>query len=333
MNVRKIALIGGAFFAFTAASYFALRAQGPLYDKVMVDLPYTITVNNTTLQPGHYVIQQMPSTDISNRVLQIFSDDGTKFQTSVMTIPTVNNTTPSDTQVVLNHVGNDYYFDKIWIQGKDYGYEFVLPENVKSRAQESQVAVNVPATYQSAPAPEQGTESQSQTATANSNQSSAENQSAMNNPPSAGSQSAQTTSPEGQASTAEPTPSQSTVTAPNSQTPNTAEAQQQNPAVSSQSSSTQQSQQNPSLSAQATQQPAQPETTEQTAPQAQEQTPASPSQAEPNSTTPSQATAPSGEQTESRNRQMPQTAANWLTLLFSGAGLSGAGMMLRRWIR
>ncbi|HKW96267.1 MAG TPA: hypothetical protein VJN43_00970 [Bryobacteraceae bacterium] len=330
MNVRKIALIGGAFFAFTTASYFALRAQGPLYDKVTVDLPYTITVNNTTLQPGHYVIQQMPSTDISNRVLQVYSNDGTKLETSVMTIPTVNNTTPSDTQVVLNHIGNDYYFDKIWIQGKDYGYEFVLPENVKSRAQESQVAVNVPATYQSAPAPEQGSEGQS--ASANSNQSSAENQSAMNNPPSAANPSAQTTSPEAQASTAEPVPSQSTVTAPNSQTPSTAEAQQQNPSVSSQSPNAQQSQENPSLSAQATQQPAQPETTEQPAPQAQEQTPTSPSQAEPNSTTPSQATAPSGEQTESRNRQMPQTAANWLTLLFSGAGLSGAGMMLRRWI-
>ena len=42
--------------AIAAATAFA---QGPLYDKVIVDLPYRVTINNTVLEPGHYVIRQL----------------------------------------------------------------------------------------------------------------------------------------------------------------------------------------------------------------------------------------------------------------------------------
>ena len=45
-----------------------------------------------------------------------------------MTIPTLDPNTARDTKVVLHHYGSDYYFDKIWVQGKDYGYEFPLPQ-------------------------------------------------------------------------------------------------------------------------------------------------------------------------------------------------------------
>ena len=59
---------------------------------------------------------------------------------------TLDNRTPEDTKVVLHHYGNDYYFDKVWIQGKDYGYEFPLPDSVKSRMRERTEAVR--ATYE-----------------------------------------------------------------------------------------------------------------------------------------------------------------------------------------
>ena len=117
--------------------YMAAVAQGPLYDKVIVDLPYPVTINNQRLEPGEYVIREMQSA-AKTRVLQIFKDGGTTFETSAMTIPTLDNNTPEDTKVVLHKVGNnEYYFDKIWIQGKNYGYEFVLPEEVRNRQRES----------------------------------------------------------------------------------------------------------------------------------------------------------------------------------------------------
>jgi len=123
------------------------KAQGPLYDRVNVNLPYAVTVGNRTLQPGDYVIQQLRDQSGNSRVLLIYSDNGMKFETSAMTIPALDKNTPEDTKVILNHFGNDYYFDKMWIQGKDYGYEFPVPDSVKSRQNERMEPVSVAATY------------------------------------------------------------------------------------------------------------------------------------------------------------------------------------------
>src|SRR5690242_19919953 len=150
MKVRNIALTAGAFLLGTVGTFVALRAQGPMYDKVIVDLPYSVTVRDTTLQPGQYVIQQLPS-DNNNRVVQIFSNDGMKLETAVITVPALENKTPDKTEVLLHHFGNDYYFDKVWIQGKDYGYEFPLPNDVKSRESEKGAAVTVGAKYENSP--------------------------------------------------------------------------------------------------------------------------------------------------------------------------------------
>jgi len=126
----------------------AMFAQGPLYDKVIVDLPYRVTINNTVLEPGHYVIRQHDDAGGGSRILQVFSDDGMKLRTTTMTIPTLDNNTPESTKVVLHHYGDDYYFDKIWIQGKNYGYEFPLPNAVKSRMRERMEPYTVAATYE-----------------------------------------------------------------------------------------------------------------------------------------------------------------------------------------
>jgi hypothetical protein len=128
------------------------NAQGPLYDKVMVNLPYTLTVGDHVLQPGDYVIRQLPGQGGASRVLLIYSDNGMKFETSALTIPTLDNRTPEDTKVVLHHFGNDYYFDKIWVQGKNYGYEFPLPDSVKARERERMAPMSVAARYEAVPA-------------------------------------------------------------------------------------------------------------------------------------------------------------------------------------
>jgi hypothetical protein len=150
MNFKRSAVL--LALALTVSTV-TLLAQGPLYDTVFVNLPYTVTIGNRTLQPGDYVIKQLPS-DTDSPVLLIYSDNGMKFQTSAMTIPTLDINTPSDTTVVLHHIGPDYYFDKIWIQGKNYGYEFPLPNSVKERERELMQPVNVAATYKSTPAEE-----------------------------------------------------------------------------------------------------------------------------------------------------------------------------------
>lgn len=126
-----------------------LQGQGPMYDRINVNLPYTVTVADKTLQPGDYTIQQLPSTGGASRVLLIYSDSGMKFETSAMTIPALDINTPRETQLVLNHVGDDYYINKIWVQGKDYGYELPIPDKMKSRQNEKVAETTVSARSQS----------------------------------------------------------------------------------------------------------------------------------------------------------------------------------------
>ena len=123
------------------------KAQGPMYDRVNVNLPYSVTIGDRTLQPGDYVIQQLRDQGGGSRVLLIYSDNGMKFETSAMTIPALDQNTPESTKVILHHFGNDYYFDKVWIQGKDYGYEFPVPDSVKARERERMQPISVAATY------------------------------------------------------------------------------------------------------------------------------------------------------------------------------------------
>ncbi len=146
--MKKSLTIAGLFVAGFAATTATVKAQGPLYDKVTVDLPYRVTLNETTLEPGHYVIRQLDSPGGGSRVLQIFTNNGMRLKTSALTIPALDNNTPSSTKVILHHYGNDYYFDKVWIQGKDYGYEFPLPSAVKNREREKMTAYTVAATYE-----------------------------------------------------------------------------------------------------------------------------------------------------------------------------------------
>ncbi len=146
--IKKSLTIAGLLVAGFAATTATVKAQGPLYDKVTVDLPYRVTLNDTVLEPGHYVIRQLDSLGGGSRVLQIFTNNGMRLKTSALTIPALDNNTPSNTRVILHHYGSDYYFDKVWIQGKDYGYEFPLPSAVKSREREKMTAYSVAATYE-----------------------------------------------------------------------------------------------------------------------------------------------------------------------------------------
>jgi LPXTG-motif cell wall-anchored protein len=152
MNITKLAIAAGTLALGLVAWITPGKAQGPLFDTVYVNLPYSVTINDRTLQPGDYVIKELPSTDKS-RVLLIYSQQGRKFETSAMTIPAYDPNTLENTKVVLHHFGPDYFFDKVWIQGKNYGYEFPLPDNVKRREKERASTVSVAARYEATPPP------------------------------------------------------------------------------------------------------------------------------------------------------------------------------------
>jgi len=147
MKIGTMMITAGVVALGLAAWNTPSKAQGPMYDRVNVSLPYSVTIGDRTLQPGDYVIQQLRDQGGGSRVLLIYSDNGMKFETSAMTIPALDQNTPEHTRVILHHFGNDYYFDKVWIQGKDYGYEFPVPDSVKARERERMQPISVAASY------------------------------------------------------------------------------------------------------------------------------------------------------------------------------------------
>ncbi len=150
MRSTHLGIVAGTLALGLATLITPIKAQGPLYDTVYVNLPYSVTIGDKTLQPGDYVIKELPSQDKS-RVLTIYSDNGMKLEATAMTIPAYDPQTLENTKVVLHHFGPDYYFDKVWIQGKNYGYEFPLPDNVKAREKERLSTVSVAARYEATP--------------------------------------------------------------------------------------------------------------------------------------------------------------------------------------
>lgn len=268
-------------------TFVAVKAQGPLYDRVTVDLPYTVTVRDTTLQPGQYVMQRLVG-DNSNRVVQIFGNDGKKLETPILTVATVDDNVPGKTEVVLHHFGNDYYFDKVWIQGKDYGYEFPLPQDARSRENERGAAVTVAAKYENA---------------------TREDTAAAPEPPAATAESAELHQPVTTEQLSQPATSQTSagVQDPEAQIPASPEAATR-----------------PYASSQENGQIAQARPPTSQAPAAQHSTNAARDDLR------TAATETPAAETESRNREMPRTASNWLTMLLTGCLLAAAGVALRR---
>jgi len=291
------------------------NAQGPLWDVVHVNLPYTVSIGDKTLQPGEYTIQQNRDPGGASRVLLIYSDNGMKFETSAMTIPALDPNTARDTKVLLHHFGQDYYFDKIWIQGKDYGYEFPLPDNVKSRQREEMAAVTVPAQYTTMAAQSNSASTTDTTAAQSATTSQRTTAESATNSQSTTAQSATT----GQRTTT----AQSATNGQRTTTAQSATNGQSTTAQSATTSSTTTAQS--AANAQGTTAQSATTTPTTTARTAQPQTTTGQSTMD----TANSANR-SASDTTTAPTTMPSTSAGWLMMLLGGTSLSGIGAALRR---
>src|SRR5258708_15629204 len=143
MILRKIA---GANVLLLALGTLAW-GQGQLFDKVVVDFNQTVKVADQTIPPGHYEIRQLRNSSGGARILFVTTEGATKFEASGATIPILNNDTPWETRVILQRIGQNYYLNRIWISGKDYGYEFPLPAEGKALMHEKAEPLTLTAIY------------------------------------------------------------------------------------------------------------------------------------------------------------------------------------------
>jgi hypothetical protein len=144
MKIRSMVLSAAAALGLGAAVWIAPHALAQeMWDIVKVNVPYPVILNGKTLPPAEYTIKQQQGPG-NSPVLEIYNADGTKFETAAMTVHTVDPNTPEKTSVSFHHIGDNYYLDKIWVEGKNYGYQVPLPDSVRERETEAE-SVSVPA--------------------------------------------------------------------------------------------------------------------------------------------------------------------------------------------
>ncbi len=98
----------------------ALAAQ--MSDIITVKLPYAATLGKVTLPAGEYTIRDLKD-DGSTAVIAIQSVSGPSVSALVTQVSSPNNKLAGQTEVVLRHEGDKYQIDKIWLQGRDFGYD------------------------------------------------------------------------------------------------------------------------------------------------------------------------------------------------------------------
>lgn len=140
MNTPKnLLLLAVAFWGGHAAG------QSRLFDRVAVDFPNDVNVAGKVLHAGSYEIRQLRNSASGARVLFVTDKGGTGFEAEAATIPVLDNLTPTRTHLVLRRSGGLDYLRQVWIAGKNYGYEFNIPDQGRLAAGVNDVTLT--ATY------------------------------------------------------------------------------------------------------------------------------------------------------------------------------------------
>ncbi len=143
MSLKSLSLACAALVTFAFVGVMA--AQAPLHEKVVVNLSYPVHVDGKVLPPGSYTISEQ-NRPVGAPGLLIEGKNGNNNAISLAsTVKIEQKPAATQTKVVLRQVGNNYYFDKIWIKGRTYGWQVPLPDGVSNQQGQT---VEIPGNYQ-----------------------------------------------------------------------------------------------------------------------------------------------------------------------------------------
>lgn len=123
----------------TVACAAAAYGQGPAGDEIRVTFDRSVQVGHETLAPGDYTIRQVTSAS-NPRVLSFTSKASSKVEATVAAIPIMQNIAPPETKVEIQDEGGGARLARIWVQGKNYGYEFPGMATTAAQQQPATVA-------------------------------------------------------------------------------------------------------------------------------------------------------------------------------------------------
>jgi hypothetical protein len=145
MKIRTLVPAAAAVVVLGTAGWIAPQAFAQAFrpDVVRVTLPYPVIVGDKTLPPGEYTIEPLP--DVGDPpVIVISNGNDTKVETMAMFAMTLHLRPPVNSSVSLYQLGNNYYLDKVWVQGNPYGFRVALPKSVRNREKDME-PVSLPA--------------------------------------------------------------------------------------------------------------------------------------------------------------------------------------------
>jgi hypothetical protein len=135
MKIRTMA-VAGVLSLMAALAVTPALAQTTATDAFEITLSNPVTIGQQTLKPGDYTVEPLDIAGGETPVLLFRGSNDARVRLVAKVIPTVENRIQPETRVLFHHIGNRYYFDRIWVKGAAYGYKFELPKNVKSDGSE-----------------------------------------------------------------------------------------------------------------------------------------------------------------------------------------------------
>jgi hypothetical protein len=133
----KIAILAAVAALMTTGSLLAQysldKYPPPLNsdNSIVIYLPHAVVAGRTLLPPGGYEVYRIDIAGADLPVLRIRRMDNPKMSIAVTVAPAFRDFAPPDNEVTFYHVGNTYYFRRIWVRGLNYGYNFLLPKSVR----------------------------------------------------------------------------------------------------------------------------------------------------------------------------------------------------------
>jgi hypothetical protein len=119
-NMKKYLLILGMSAVFLIGVSFSVRAQ--IIDTIDANIPFSFTVNNTTVPAGTYTITRL---DSAPNVMLIRDQEG-HAAAIFLAKDAVVTKEPRETELIFNRIGDTYFLSKIFEEGSKTGV--VLPK-------------------------------------------------------------------------------------------------------------------------------------------------------------------------------------------------------------
>lgn len=120
-----------------AQSYSLDKVPPPMSanDAFELELPHAVMVGKHVLPPGTYRFEPLEIAGSELPVLSIRAkgDERKTVNIAAMVEPAFKEIAPPETKATYYHIGDNYYFNRIFVRGLNYGFRFELPKGVKAQ--------------------------------------------------------------------------------------------------------------------------------------------------------------------------------------------------------